>query len=194
MLNRVRNNAYHRIAVRTGGGYQTVALVSGIGLPWGRTRPSAVLTTEARPRHRPGVASSGQPQWRGSKRTWGPKRRGGSGRHDIARQRGPARAFCRGWSSYAVTPGLTSQQDRESESKNVTWKRNAHATRPRPRAFPALGALRCLSAGASSLVGGRAKSGARRTPGPVGEATRRFFSIDGDFHAAFRGEVQIPAA
>ncbi len=162
-----------------------MALVSGTGLPWGRTRPSAVLTTEARPRHRSGVASSGQPQWRGSTRTWGPKRRGGSGRHDIARQRGPARAFCRGWSSYAVTPGLTSQQDRESESKNVTWKRNAHATRPRPSAFLALGALRCLSAGASSLVGGgRAKSGARRIPGPVGDATRGFFSMGWVFQRA----------
>ncbi len=35
---------------RTSGGYQTVALVSGNGLPWGRTRPRAVQTSQARPR------------------------------------------------------------------------------------------------------------------------------------------------
>jgi hypothetical protein len=33
---------------------------------------------------------------------------------------GPARAICRGWSSYAFTQGLTSQQNKELEAPNIS--------------------------------------------------------------------------
>lgn len=63
----------------------------------------------ASPGTRPGVECSGRPRDAGHARSRGPKRRGGSGRHGQLTAAGTGFGKCRGWSSYAVTQGLTNR-------------------------------------------------------------------------------------
>lgn len=76
----------------------------------------------ASPGTRPGVASSGRPRGEGQIDLEGPKRRCGSDRHGQQRAEGTDLGCDRGWSSYALAPGLTNRH--RGSAENLKQRRN----------------------------------------------------------------------
>ena len=91
-------------------GCMTVApLPNGLTTGRGQRPKRSPKGRSASPGTRPGVASSGRPRGGGQINLEGPKRRGGSDRHGQRRAEGTSLGDCRGWSSYALAPGLTNR-------------------------------------------------------------------------------------
>ena len=80
------------------------------GRPWGGDRcPDAVRKAEACPPVPDPASNVAADLWTRVIRSRGPKRRGGSSRHGQLTAAGTNLGKVRGWSSYAVAPGLTNR-------------------------------------------------------------------------------------
>lgn len=139
MMARLRKNTSERGTIRElRRVFKTVALLpQGPTTGRGQKPRRSPKGRSASPGTRPGVASSGRPRGEGQSDLGGPKRRGGSDRHGQRRAEGTNPGIVRGWSSYALAPGLTNRHLAGSyEDRAVFLNSRARPFPPRTLVVP----------------------------------------------------------